>query len=337
MSFPRAAPFRCDRRAYGWSGDRPSPMPAGRLTSRCSAQTIDANLRATVARFPDREALVDVAAGRRYTYAELDAAVEELARGLLALRHRQGRPRRHLGAELRRVVPGPVRHGPDRRDPRQHQSGLPHARARVRAAPGRRRHPGLGACAFKTSDYRAMIEEVAPKLDALQRRRLHRRPSPGTRCWPTGDAACPARRWPSARPTLAFDDPINIQYTSGTTGFPKGATLSHHNILNNGYFVGEGMSYTEQDRICVPVPFYHCFGMVMGNLAVDLARRLRRHPGARLRPGGDAAGGRGREVHVALRRADDVHRRARRCPTSPTTTCRRCAPGAWPARRARSR
>jgi fatty-acyl-CoA synthase len=67
--------------------------------------------------------------------------------------------------------------------------------------------------------------------------------------------------------SLSFDDPINIQYTSGTTGFPKGATLSHHNILNNGYFVGELCGYTEQDRICVPVPFYHCFGMVMGNLA----------------------------------------------------------------------
>ena len=67
--------------------------------------------------------------------------------------------------------------------------------------------------------------------------------------------------------TLAFDDPINIQYTSGTTGFPKGATLSHHNILNNGYFVGELVGYDEQDRICLPVPFYHCFGMVMGNLA----------------------------------------------------------------------
>ncbi|MCU1365757.1 MAG: Acetoacetyl-CoA synthetase / Long-chain-fatty-acid--CoA ligase, partial [Ilumatobacteraceae bacterium] len=65
---------------------------------------------------------------------------------------------------------------------------------------------------------------------------------------------------------LSFDDPINIQYTSGTTGFPKGATLSHHNILNNGYFVGEGIGYTEHDRVCLPVPFYHCFGMVMGNL-----------------------------------------------------------------------
>ncbi len=68
--------------------------------------------------------------------------------------------------------------------------------------------------------------------------------------------------------SLSFDDPINIQYTSGTTGFPKGATLSHHNILNNGFFVGEGCRYTEADRVCIPVPFYHCFGMVLGNLAV---------------------------------------------------------------------
>src|SRR5207237_604240 len=67
--------------------------------------------------------------------------------------------------------------------------------------------------------------------------------------------------------SLQFDDAINIQYTSGTTGFPKGATLSHHNILNNGYFIGEGLAYTERDRVCIPVPFYHCFGMVLGNLA----------------------------------------------------------------------
>src|SRR2546422_4363260 len=66
---------------------------------------------------------------------------------------------------------------------------------------------------------------------------------------------------------LQFDDPINIQYTSGTTGFPKGATLSHHNILNNGFFIGEYLRYTEEDRVCIPVPFYHCFGMVLGNLA----------------------------------------------------------------------
>src|SRR4029078_12023532 len=66
---------------------------------------------------------------------------------------------------------------------------------------------------------------------------------------------------------LTADDPINIQYTSGTTGFPKGATLSHHNLLNNGFFVGETLRYTERDRVCIPVAFYHCFGMVLGNLA----------------------------------------------------------------------
>ncbi len=74
-------------------------------------------------------------------------------------------------------------------------------------------------------------------------------------------------RWRRVESTLQFDDPINIQYTSGTTGFPKGATLSHHNILNNGFFIGEAVKYTALDRVCIPVPFYHCFGMVLGNLA----------------------------------------------------------------------
>src|SRR3954464_14088712 len=80
-----------------------------------------------------------------------------------------------------------------------------------------------------------------------------------------GDST-PTHRLYDRAALLSFDDPINIQYTSGTTGFPKGATLSHHNILNNGYFVGELCGYTEDDRVCIPVPFYHCFGMVMGNL-----------------------------------------------------------------------
>ena len=112
-------------------------------------------------------------------------------------------------------------------------------------------------------------------------------------------------------PELDFDEPINIQYTSGTTGSPKGATLSHHNILNNGFFVGEFCRYTEQDRVCIPVPFYHCFGMVMGNLGCRHPRRLHGHPGAGLRAAGDARGGRRGALHEPLRRADDVHRRAR--------------------------
>ena len=86
------------------------------------------------------------------------------------------------------------------------------------------------------------------------------------------------RRSRAREAELDFDEPINIQYTSGTTGFPKGATLSHHNILNNGFFIGETLGYTPDDRVCIPVPFYHCFGMVLGNLAVVTPRRLHRPP-----------------------------------------------------------
>ncbi len=123
----------------------------------------------------------------------------------------------------------------------------------------------VSAVQFKTSDYRAMIEQVRPGLPGLQEVVYLGEPS-----WQSllEDGTLVADDAVARRAALlSFDDPINIQYTSGTTGFPKGATLSHHNILNNGYFVGELCHYTELDRICVPVPFYHCFGMVMGNLA----------------------------------------------------------------------
>ena len=135
-------------------------------------------------------------------------------------------------------------------------------------------------------------------------------------------------RSPTARPTrtqlrrrmaeLDFDDPINIQYTSGTTGFPKGATLTHHNILNNGYFTGELLGYSERDRVCIPVPLYHCFGMVLGNLGRDLARAVHGLPGGDVRARGDAPGVRRGALHEPLRRADDVHRRARPRPSSPS-------------------
>ena len=135
----------------------------------------------------------------------------------------------------------------------------------------------------------------------------------------------------------AFDDPINIQYTSGTTGFPKGATLSHHNILNNGYFVGEICGYTEQDRICVPVPFYHCFGMVMGNLASTSHGACVVIPAPGFDPRGDAAGRPGRAVHARCTASPRCSSPSWRCPTSRVTTSPRCAPASWPARRARSR
>ena len=114
---------------------------------------------------------------------------------------------------------------------------------------------------------------------------------------------------------LSFDDPVNIQYTSGTTGFPKGATPSHHNILNNALFIGEGCRYTEQDRVCVPVPFYHCFGMVLGNLArtthgacivIPARASIRRRRWPRSRPSG--ARRCTRADHVHLRLPDDGRR-----------------------------
>jgi fatty-acyl-CoA synthase len=123
----------------------------------------------------------------------------------------------------------------------------------------------VAAPSFKTSDYAAMIDEVRGDCPALEDVLLIGREE-WTSLQSIGRGGSVAHL-SELQAELTADDPINIQYTSGTTGFPKGATLSHHNILNNGYFVGEMCTYTEADRICIPVPFYHCFGMVMGNLA----------------------------------------------------------------------
>src|SRR5258707_290835 len=111
----------------------------------------------------------------------------------------------------------------------------------------------------------ALVAEVHPNLPALEHTIFLDSPE-----WDDlreRASRVPADALRARQDLLDFDDPINIQYTSGTTGFPKGATLTHHNILNNGFFIGEGCRYTEADRVCIPVPFYHCFGMVLGNLA----------------------------------------------------------------------
>jgi fatty-acyl-CoA synthase len=219
-------------------------------------ETIGANLERTVATHGDREALVDVAAGRRWTYAEFDAAVNEIARGLLARGIDKGDrvgiwapncaewvitqyATAKIGAILVNINPAY----------RTHELSYVIRQAGVRLL--------VSAAAFKTSDYRGMIAEIGFTGTIFI----------GTPDWDDLIAAGQGRSLEERAASLAFDDPINIQYTSGTTGFPKGATLSHHNILNNGFFVGELVGYTEQDRICIPVPLYHCFGMVMGNLA----------------------------------------------------------------------
>jgi fatty-acyl-CoA synthase len=227
-------------------------------------ETIDANLRRTVAAFPDRDAVVDVATGQRLTYAGLHDAVDEVARGLMA--RGVGRGDR-VGIWAPNCIPWFL---------------VQYATARIGAIlvninPAYRTHEldyvlrqaGIGtlisAVAFRTSDYRRMIDEVRGGLPEL--RDVVYLDDPSWDALLAEGAAVSSEQVAERAAALSFDDPINIQYTSGTTGFPKGATLSHHNILNNGFFVGEGMSYSEQDRICVPVPFYHCFGMVMGNLA----------------------------------------------------------------------
>jgi len=137
---------------------------------------------------------------------------------------------------------------------------------------------------FKTSDYVGILRELAPELGHAQPGKLESPRLPALRSvvllgdgWHPGTfrfseimtrgGAAEAKRIAELAPQLQFDEPINIQFTSGTTGFPKGATLSHHNILNNGFFIGEAMRLTPDDRLCIPVPLYHCFGMVLGNLA----------------------------------------------------------------------
>jgi fatty-acyl-CoA synthase len=226
------------------------------------ATTIGANLAATAATHPARDALVDVAAGRRWSYAEFLADVRRLATGLIRAGVCTGdrvgiwAPNRwewalvqyataEIGAVLVNINPAYRAH---ELQYAVQQSGL----AMVISAPS-----------FKSSDYVALLSEVAPRCKDL--REVVFTDSQRWEELAGADADIPALAQVAA--TLDARDPINIQYTSGTTGHPKGATLSHRNVLNNGYLVGELLRYTEADRVCIPVPFYHCFGMVLGNLA----------------------------------------------------------------------
>ncbi|MGY1863581.1 MULTISPECIES: AMP-binding protein [Nocardia] len=224
--------------------------------------TIGGNLDRAVAAFPEREALIDRPTGRRWTYRELGAAVDALACGLAGQGIGKGD---RVGiwapncAEWFHVQYATAKIGAIlvTVNPAYRTSELEYVlrQAGVRML--------IAAERFKSSDYVAMIERVRPKCPELAQVLVL-----GTPEWDElSRTEIDADRLNALGARLSADDPINIQYTSGTTGFPKGATLSHHNILNNGYFVGELCGYTEQDRICVPTPFYHCFGMVMGNLA----------------------------------------------------------------------
>jgi fatty-acyl-CoA synthase len=228
-------------------------IDSGPSTPALPTTTIGRALDEAVARFGDREALVSVEQGQRFSYAELAVAVDRLARGLLARGLGKGDPvaiwapnctewvlvqyaTARLGIILVTINPSY----------RSHELAYVLEQAGVRLL--------VAAPSFKTSDYVAMAAEAAPEVAAVFL---------GSPEW----QALSVDGDPLPDLALQADEPINLQYTSGTTGFPKGATLSHRNILGNGFLVGEGCGYTELDRVCVPVPFYHCFGMVMGNLA----------------------------------------------------------------------
>ncbi len=233
----------------------------GELEPALLDQTIGENFEATVAAHPDREALVELATGRRWTWSELNRDVDDLAIGLVRAGITKGDrvgiwspncaewtlvqyATAKIGAILVNVNPAY----------RTHELSYALTQSGTRLL--------ISATEFKTSSYRAMVEEVRGDIPSLEM------------VWFLGD-----QEWTDHNVhdpgvtllellayTMSADDPINIQYTSGTTGYPKGATLSHRNILNNGYFTTELINLTHEDRLCIPVPFYHCFGMVMGNL-----------------------------------------------------------------------
>jgi len=236
---------------------------SGTSTVPLLGDTIGQDLDRTVARVGDHEALVECATGRRWSYPELAADVDACALGLDALGVGKGdrvgiwAPNcaewvfvqygtAKLGAVLVNINPAY----------RTHELAFVLRQAGISVL--------VAAPEFKTSDYRAMVAEV--RADCPDLREVVFLGDPAwVELMDVGRAGDRGRLVERAA-QLSADEPVNIQYTSGTTGFPKGATLTHHNLLNNGFFVGEGCGYTEADRVCIPVPFYHCFGMGMGNL-----------------------------------------------------------------------
>ncbi len=225
--------------------------------------TIGGSLQDTVARYSQREALVEVASGRRWTWSELDRDVNLLARGLLAAGINKGDrlgiwapncaewtlvqyATAKLGVILVNVNPAYRTH--------EYAYAVNHSGMRMLVA----------VSEFKSSNYREMIERSMVDTPDLERV-IYLDTDDWAQLLEAGGQIPQAevdRHLAGTTP----EEPINIQYTSGTTGYPKGATLSHRNILNNGYFVTEMIRLGPEDRLCIPVPFYHCFGMVMGNL-----------------------------------------------------------------------
>ena len=266
----------------------------GAATTPLLGETVGDNLDRTAARFPDRPALVIRPQGVEWSYAELNRRADAFAAGLIALGLKRGD---RVGiwslnnAEWVVTQFGTAKAGIIlvNINPSYRLSELEYALNQVGCA------ALVTATSFKTSDYIGMLNALLPELARAKPGALRaaRAPAlrtviqiggsaPGTLAFDDVAAgATEAHRdeLRRIRPLLQFDDPVNVQFTSGTTGAPKGATLTHHNILNNGFFIGEAMRLTEHDRLCIPVPLYHCFGMVLGNLACTTHGTAMVYPG----------------------------------------------------------
>lgn len=227
-------------------------------------ETIGQNLRQIAARYPQREALISPYQHYRATYREFLQQTEQVAKALMAHGIQRGdrvgiwSPNRYewvlvqyatalMGAIMVNINPG------------YKSAGLRYALEQSRIS------LLIASSHFRKTDYVHMLQQLKTDCAYPEQTVII------DRDWESFLSAghtVTDRQLAEREASLQFDDPVNIQYTSGTTGHPKGATLSHHNILNNGFFIGERLKYTENDRVCLPVPFYHCFGMVLGNMAI---------------------------------------------------------------------
>ena len=267
----------------------------GTSHAKLIGDTIGVHLDRMVELAPDRPALINRSQEIRWTYRQFKARVDEMAAGLIAMGFTPGD---RLGIWSPNNTEWVVTQFATAKagiilvniNPAYRLHELEYALSKVGCS------ALILATKFKTSDYLGMINALCPEIASSRSGALHAAKVPALRqVIRLGEEKTPgmlnyadiaAAATPASRERLAelqaelqFDDPINIQFTSGTTGNPKGATLTHHNILNNGFFIGEAMRLTDQDKLCIPVPLYHCFGMVLGNLACITHRSCMVQPG----------------------------------------------------------